>query len=186
MRKSFSFPAPDLLCRKSVSCLSPPFLSDVPRAPACSLPAAQESARSGSVAPPPSARPPARRPCPSLRVRPCPRPRPKFPPRDRHPQSAGCARPPCVRPQSDLFTDVQHRRLIALAFANHNRSVDFHRVHRLAHCFHGHFIGMVPVAESHRTSRRNRRVFHHTQKIQAQLFFHPSLSSSSPAVGGQS
>src|SRR6267143_144747 len=82
-----------------------------------------------------------------------------------------------VRPQSYLFADVQHRRFIALAFTNHNRPVNLHRVHRLAHRFHGHFIGVVPVAESHRARRRNRRVFHHAQKIQAKLFFHPSLSS---------
>ena len=91
-----------------------------------------------------------------------------------------------MRPQPDLFADVQHRGLIALAFTNHNRSVNLHRVHRFAHCFYGHFIGVVPVPETHGACRRNRRVLHHAQKIQAQLFFHPSLSSIARTVGGQS
>ena len=91
-----------------------------------------------------------------------------------------------MRRQSYFFADVQHRRLIPLAFTNHNRSVNLHRVHGLAHRFHGHFIGVVPVAESHRARRRNRRVFHHAQKIQAQLFFHPFLSSIPYTAGGQS
>ena len=91
-----------------------------------------------------------------------------------------------VRRQSYFFADVQHGRLIPLAFTNHNRSVNLHRVHGLAHRFDGHFIGMVPVAESHRARRRNRRVFHHPQKIQAKLLFHPSLSSIPRTNGGQS
>src|SRR6267143_2274185 len=77
-----------------------------------------------------------------------------------------------VRRQAHFFSDVQHWRFVPLAFANHDRAVDLHRVHRLAHRFYGHFIRVIPVAVSHRARRRNRGVFHHAQKIQAQLFFH--------------
>src|SRR5258708_10693886 len=78
--------------------------------------------------------------------------------------------------QSHFFSDVQHRRFVPLAFTNHNRSVNFHRVHRLTHRFYGHFVGVVTVPKSHRSSCRNRRIFHHPQKIQTELLFHPSLS----------
>ena len=81
-----------------------------------------------------------------------------------------------VRRQPNFFADIQHRRFVALAFPDYDCSVHLYRVHRFAHGLNGHFIGFVAVAESHCSCRRNRRVFHYAQKIQAELFFHEFFS----------
>src|SRR5216684_2022669 len=104
-QKSFSSPAPDLRCHKCASNPSRPFLPAAPRVPACSPPASQESARSSSAAPRPSALLPARRPCPSPHARPCLQLPQKFRRRDRHRQLIGCARRRCVSLQS-AFRDA--------------------------------------------------------------------------------
>src|SRR5262245_5984352 len=48
-----------------------------------------------------------------------------------------------IHPRSsaaDLFTDVEHRRLVSLAFADNDGSIDGEGVEGAAHCIHGRLI----------------------------------------------
>ncbi len=59
----------------------------------------------------------------------------------------GCAADPVrLLRETDLLADVEHRRLVALAFADHDGAVDGDGVHLLAHGLDGHLIGQVPFA----------------------------------------
>jgi hypothetical protein len=69
----------------------------------------------------------------------------------------------------DLLTDVEHRRLVALTFADHNRAVDGDRVHFAPHRFHGDLIRLVPVALSHGMSARNRGLLDDAEKVERQI-----------------
>ena len=80
-----------------------------------------------------------------------------------------------VRGQPHLLSDVQHRRFIAFAFADHDGAVHLQAVHRFAHRLHRHFIRLVTIAKTHRARCCNCRVFYHSQEFQAQLSFHRSL-----------
>ena len=76
----------------------------------------------------------------------------------------------CLRVRhSDLFADVQHRRLVALPFADDDRAVDRHRVHALAHGLDRHLVGLVPVALPHRVRAGNRRLFDHGKKVERKV-----------------
>ena len=51
--------------------------------------------------------------------------------------------------EADLLADVEHRRLVALAFADDDGAVDRHRVHLAAHRLDGHLVGAVAIALAH-------------------------------------
>jgi hypothetical protein len=67
----------------------------------------------------------------------------------------------------DLFADVEHRRLVALALANDDRAVEADVVHRAAHRFHRRFVGVVVVAVTHPVVGRDRRGLGDTHEIEA-------------------
>ena len=71
--------------------------------------------------------------------------------------------------RADLLADVEHRRLVALAFADDDRAVDRHRVHHLAHCLDGDLIGLVPIALAHRVRARDRGLFDDAQEFERQI-----------------
>ena len=61
--------------------------------------------------------------------------------------------------QADLFADVEHRRLVALAFADDDGAVDRHGVHLAAHRLDRHLIGAVAIALAHRVGARDGGLF---------------------------
>ena len=65
-----------------------------------------------------------------------------------------------------VLADVEHRRLVALAFADDDRAVDRHRVHHPAHRLHGDLIGLVPIALPHRVRARDRGLLDDSQELQ--------------------
>jgi hypothetical protein len=67
---------------------------------------------------------------------------------------------------ANLFADEQHRRLVALAFANNDRPVDRHRVHGAAHCFDRGLVRSVTIALPHRVCARNGRLLDHAQELE--------------------
>ena len=75
-------------------------------------------------------------------------------------------RPPERVRHPDFLADVEHRRLVALPLADHDRAVDRHRVHDLAHGLDRDMIGPVPIALSHGVRAGNRRLLDHSQKLQ--------------------
>jgi len=69
----------------------------------------------------------------------------------------------------DLLANVEHRRLVALAFTNDDGAVDRNRVHFPPHGFHGDLIRLVPVPLTHRVRTRYRRLFDDTEKVERQV-----------------
>jgi hypothetical protein len=73
---------------------------------------------------------------------------------------------------ADALADVQHRRFVALAFANDNRSVNRHMVQHPAHRLDRHLIRLVPVALPHRLGARDRRLFDDAQEFEGEIGIH--------------
>ena len=71
--------------------------------------------------------------------------------------------------RADLLADVQHRRLVALAFADDDRAVDRHRVHDAAHRLDGHLVRSVPVALAHRVRAGDRRLLDDAQELEGEI-----------------
>src|SRR5262249_42679280 len=69
----------------------------------------------------------------------------------------------------DLFADEQHGRLVALAFADHDRAAHRQRVHRLPHRLHGDLIRIPALALAHRSGTGDRRLFYDSQKLAGQM-----------------
>ena len=76
-----------------------------------------------------------------------------------------------ARRHPNFLADKKHRRLVALAFANHNGAIHAHvsisrrMASPLLH-------PLCAVAKTHGPCRRNRRLFHHAQKFQTKRPFH--------------
>ena len=71
--------------------------------------------------------------------------------------------------ESDLLADVQHRRFVALAFADDDGAVDRHRVHHTAHRLDGDLVRAVPIALTHRVRARDRRLFDDAEEIEGEI-----------------
>jgi len=61
------------------------------------------------------------------------------------------------RAGADFLTDVEHRRLVALALADHHRAADRQPVEFLAHGVHRDLIGRLLVAAPAKPRGRHRR-----------------------------
>ena len=85
----------------------------------------------------------------------------------------------------DLLADVQHRRLVALALADHNRAVDRHAVHHPPHRLHGNLIGLVAVALAHRVRTRNGGLFDHAQEFEGKVRIHMTINSQVSSLKSQ-
>jgi hypothetical protein len=107
--------------------------------------------------------------------------------------SAMSIRGRCPAP-ADLLADIEHRRLVALAFADHDGAVHSSCVQRSAHRFDGGMVGRLLIAAPDQLRGRNRRRFgdpHHFQNEHAieraacrhhlKGLCHPSTPPSSPA-----
>ena len=75
-------------------------------------------------------------------------------------------------PGADLFADIEHRRLVALALADHDGAVDRQAVQRLAHRIDGGLIGGLLVAAAHQARGRERRRLGHPHRLQRQVAIH--------------
>ena len=67
---------------------------------------------------------------------------------------------------ADLFTDVEHRRLVHFAFANDDRAANFHRIKRRPHRINRQLVSAILVASPHQAAAGDRRRFRHTDKFQ--------------------
>ena len=70
---------------------------------------------------------------------------------------------------ADLLADVEHRRLVALAFADDDGAVDRHGVQRLAHRLDGDLVGLVAIALPHRVRARDRRLLDDAQEVEREI-----------------
>ena len=71
--------------------------------------------------------------------------------------------------KSDLFADIEHRRLIHLTFADHHRAGDGDRIKGLAHGFHRGAIGGVLVASADPARSGECRGFRHAHQFKRQI-----------------
>ena len=74
--------------------------------------------------------------------------------------------------RADFFADEEHWRFVAFAFADDDGAVHADAIHGAAKCFHGHLIGLAPIAEAHGAGRRNRSSLYNTQKLQTKRLLH--------------
>ena len=72
----------------------------------------------------------------------------------------------------DLFADVEHRRLVALAFTDHHGAFDIEAVERLAHRVDRGLVGRLLVAASHQPRGRQRRHFGHPDCFEREIAIH--------------
>src|SRR5215813_1008444 len=76
---------------------------------------------------------------------------------------------------ADLFSDIEHRRLVSFAFTDHNPAAHGHAVHDFAHGFNGNVIGELAIPLTHCARRRNCSSFADPHEIQTQLPFGPQF-----------
>jgi len=67
---------------------------------------------------------------------------------------------------ADFFTDVEHRRFVALAFADHDLARNQYRVKCLAHCVHGRLVGDFFIALTHLPGCSKRSGFGNANKFE--------------------
>jgi hypothetical protein len=69
--------------------------------------------------------------------------------------------------EADSFTDVEHGRFVAFAFADDDGAVHFDLVHGLAHSFDGDLVGFVAITEAHGAGGSDGSIFDYAQKFKA-------------------
>ena len=70
---------------------------------------------------------------------------------------------------ADLLADIEHRRLVHLALADHHGAVDRDAVERLAHRLDRGAVGLVLAAEAHPAGRRQRRRLGHAHQLEREV-----------------
>jgi hypothetical protein len=70
---------------------------------------------------------------------------------------------------ADLLADVQHRRLVALAFADHHGAADVDGVEGAAHGLDRDVIGQLAIAAAHEPGRRQGRRLRDPNDFQGQV-----------------
>jgi hypothetical protein len=75
----------------------------------------------------------------------------------------------------DLLADEQHRRLVALAFADHHRAVDRQAVQRLAHRVDRRLVGRLLVAPPHQPRGRQGRRLGDANRFEREIAIHPRI-----------
>ena len=92
---------------------------------------------------------------------------------------------------ADLLADVEHRRLVALAFADHDLAVELDRVQHLAHGLDRGVIGGLLVTATHEPRALERGGLGHADEFHCEVTVHgapPGVAeaeSESVAVQGQ-
>src|SRR5206468_3375052 len=72
---------------------------------------------------------------------------------------------------SYFFADIEHRRLIAFAFADHDCPSHGYVVHGAAHSLRGHVVGEPAVAFAHGSGGSNGGRLHYTKKSGSEIAF---------------
>ena len=82
--------------------------------------------------------------------------------------------PPAFRllRQPDFLTDIQHRRLVSLAFADDDGAVDGDGVHLAPHRLDRHLVGQMPIALAHGVRTGDGRLLDHAQELEREIGFH--------------
>ena len=75
-------------------------------------------------------------------------------------------------PGADLLADIEHRRLVALALADHHGAVDRQAVERLAHRVDRGLVGRLLVAAPHQPRGGQRRRLGDAHRFQRQIAIH--------------
>jgi hypothetical protein len=70
---------------------------------------------------------------------------------------------------ADFLADVEHGRLVALAFADHDGAAHGNGVHGLTHGLGGDLVAKLALALSHGAGRSDGSHFHHAQKSRRQV-----------------
>ena len=73
---------------------------------------------------------------------------------------------------ADLFADIEHRRLVALALADHHRAFDGEAVECRAHRVDRHLVGGLFVSPPHQAGRRESRRFGDPDHFQRKVPVH--------------
>ena len=68
---------------------------------------------------------------------------------------------PLTRRAADFFADIEHRRLVALAFPDHDRAVHIQLIESLAHRFDRGGVGSLFIAPPDQLGSRDRRRLGH-------------------------
>ena len=84
--------------------------------------------------------------------------------------------------EPDLLADIEHRRLVALALADHDGAVDGERVQRAAHGVDRRLVGRLLVAAAHQLGGRERRRLGHAHRFQREIAVHLAWSLFSAAI----
>ncbi len=90
---------------------------------------------------------------------------------------------PAARRIADFFADIQHGRLVALAFADDYRAVDGQPVKRLAHGVDRCLVGGLLIAAPHPARRRQRRRFGDAHGFERKVALHGEMFGFGSAVG---
>ena len=88
------------------------------------------------------------------------------------PSSGSSAISTGVPPTADLLADIEHRRFVALAFADDDGAVDGKIVERVAHGFDGGVVGGAFVAAADLARRLNGGRFRDTHRFESELAVH--------------
>ncbi len=82
--------------------------------------------------------------------------------------------------EPDFFADEQHRRLVALAFADHDGAVDGHRVELAPHRRHRRLVRLRAVALPHRLRAGDGRLLDDAEELEREVGVHggPTCPSS--------
>src|SRR5439155_4814306 len=87
--------------------------------------------------------------------------------------------------RADLLADVEHRRFVALAFADHDGAADVDVVERLPHRGDGGLVCGVLVAAPHPAGAREAGGFGNADEIEANVAIHRSLAGGGNAELGR-
>ena len=74
--------------------------------------------------------------------------------------------------ETDFLADEEHRRFVALAFADDDCPVDGDRIELAAHCHHRRLVGLMAVSLAHRVGTGDGRLLDDTEKIEGEVGVH--------------
>ena len=86
---------------------------------------------------------------------------------------------------TDLLTDIQHRRFIALALTDNNGAVDLQSVERRTHGVHRSLIGSLLVSPTHQFRCGKRSSFSNPHHFKSEITIHLCSHDISLTDGGQ-
>ena len=75
-------------------------------------------------------------------------------------------------PLPHLLADIQHRRLVALAFADDDGAVDRDGIERAPHGADSRFVGLVAIALAHGVASADRRLFDDAEEFEREVGIH--------------